>query len=497
MKAMIGCVAILLSMMGITSEATAMDESKANLTEKGGVSPIVRDNHERGKDKIGNVINFLKSYPVSKILPGLTKVPHRNLPEIPLEKWLGSVMGDTPLRWQGGDCAAHDSDVDGCVSFLVDVNTPKDRCPSVELRFIVDQEATVHLMYEGSKVNDFGARGSLEQLADLERVLREVKAKTVPNQPSSSTIDRLRARKGTDVALYAAGLDVRHFDPSLPSERFDKWLERNTGWSFRWMTSPGYFHHCGFTSLEVYVRPIMDAERRSPPVYISMNLGTWEEEIKGEPKLHLYVIGKYPGSENEKFDPVENLSALKKIIDAWKVAPKRIAPKAIVSKPLLPTYKPTVPVVQNMTPLGDFSRIRSTPTWHCYGHILSLWKYGERVFGTHHDIGGQCADSREPTHIIRDVKFDPKTGKLEFWSYGIPGYKFVGKMDQNMVAGEFLGMYEEEAVKLKRNKDHDGPLLDSEKNIEAWCKDYAPKIRYVVEKDLEELCKSLGVNGKR
>ena len=163
------------------------------------------------------------------------------------------------------------------------------------------------------------------------------------------------------------------------------------------------------------------------------------------------------------------------------------------TKPSEAIYIPITPVVQNMASLGVFSRIWSTPTWHCYGHILSLWKYGMRVFGTHHDIGGQCADSREPTYIIRDVKFDSKTGKLEFWSYETPGYKFVGKIDQDMVTGEFLGMYDEEEVKLKRSKERNEPLPDSDKNVEVWCKVYAPKIRYIVEKELEELCKSLGV----
>ncbi|HLD63516.1 MAG TPA: hypothetical protein VI913_01335, partial [Candidatus Peribacteraceae bacterium] len=477
MKTIVGCVVILLSMLGTLSEATATDESKASLSKKHSLSSIV---NVKNKEKL---IEFLKFYPANKIQPGIINVPLHGLPEIPLEKWLKSVTGNAPLEWTGGECASYDSNNDDneehCVSLLVEVNTQKDRCPSTELRFIIDQDAKVYLMYEGSEVNDFCAHGGLEQLADLEKVLGEAKAKTVPIRPSNSSIDRLRARKGADIAHFAAGLDVHRFDPALPSERFDKWLERTAGWPFQWMIYPSYFHHCSFTPLAVYVRPVVDAERQSPPVYISMELGSWEEESKGEPKLHLYSVGTDPGSENEKLDPVENLSALKKIIDAWKAAPKRISPKAIALKQVVPTKKPTAPVEQNMAPLGGFSRIWSTPTGHCYGHILSLWKYRERVFGTHHDIGGQCADSREPTYIIRDVNFDPQTGKIEFWSYGIPGYKFVGKVDQNMVTGEFLGMHEEEGVKLKRSKERNKIIPDSDKNVEVWCKYYAPTIRYI------------------
>lgn len=478
MRTNIVCFAASLVMMCIMMAAEA-SENNAPLIKGLKLSTIV---DVAKKEK---VIDFIKSYPVSKIQPGLINVSLSILPEIPLEKWLASVMGDSPLVWEGGDCAAYDSGIDSddehCSSFLVAVNTPKERCPSVELRFIVGQDATVHLMYEGSEVNDFGSRGSLEQIANLEKVLSNVKAKTVPNRPSSQTIDKLRARKGADIAMYAAGLDVHIFDPSIPSERFDKWLERSAGWAFQWRSNPAYFHHCSFTPLSVYARPVEDAEKQSPPVSISMILGTWEEEIKVETKLHLY---------KEEYHPIENLSALKNIINEWQTSPKRIAKKA--PKPSVPKYEPTQPVLQNMAPLGGFSRIWSTPTGHCYGHILSLWKYGQRVFGTHHDIGGQCADSREPTYVIRGVNFDPQTGKLEFWSYGTPGYKFVGKLDQDMVTGNFLGMFEEE-VKLKRSRERNEPIPDSDKNVEVWCKGYAPDIRYIEEEELGKLCKSLGI----
>ena len=445
----------------------------------------------RSDDKAGNIIDFLKAYPVSKIRPGLSDVPHHKLPEIPLEKWLESVMVDTPLEWKGGDCAAHDSDVDGCVSFLVAVNTPKGHCPSVGLRFVVSKDAEVYLMYDGSVVNAFGASGSLEQLADLKRIL--IEAKAGPVRPSSLDINRLRARKGADIILYARGLDVHRLDPSLPAERFDQWVGRIVDWPLQWSASD-VAHPCSSNKLDIYVLPVLVEGKFSPPFSITVKLGSWEEEIKGEPKLVIAFYGKYDGTSFG--GETKNLSALKNKIDAWKVEPKPVAlPNPVVPayKPKGPVYKPTLPVVQNMTKLGVFSRMRSTPTWHCYGHTLSLWKYGERVFGTLYDPDGQCADSRAPTYVVRDVSYDSKTGTLEFWSYGTPGNKFVGKIDQDVVIGKFLGMYEQETVKLKRSNDSSGPLLDSDINIEAWCKVYAPQIRYVVEKELEVLCKSMGV----
>jgi len=91
------------------------------------------------------------------------------------------------------------------------------------------------------------------------------------------------------------------------------------------------------------------------------------------------------------------------------------------------------------------------------------------------------------------VKYDAKTGKLEFWSYGTPGYKFVGEMDQNLVTGKFLGKPLEEKVNLKRSKEDYQPNPDADKNVEVWCKDYAPEMRYIVKEELKVLCKSLGV----
>jgi hypothetical protein len=498
MKAMIGCVAILLSIMGITSEATATDESNASMPKRRSRSSIVSPSPvmdvEGKKVEIEDAIDFLKSYPVSKIKSGQldSRFLYQKLPQIPLEKWLGSIMGDAPLEWKGDDCATYDSDVDDndkhCVSFSVSVRTPQWHCPEVNLSFAVGTDGTVYFLNDNSIVNDFGAKGGMQQIADLERTLAEVKAKTTPNRPSSLPAASLKAMTDQDIIKHVQALDVHSLDPSLPSERFEKWLERNARWPLQWWQESAlkeYDARCEPKRLVIRVYPasMYDPENRRPPADIMVDIGSWERGIEGEPKLRIYF--QEPSDRGASSTTVKNLPALQKKFDEWNAA-------LLARKPIAP-LPAKVPVVQNMTKLGYYSRIRSTPSWHCYGLELSLWKYGERVFGTLYDLDGQCADSRAPTYTIRDVKYDSTTGKLEFWSYGTPGYKFVGKMDQNMVSGEFLGMYDEEEVKLKRSKDNGEPLLDSDKNVEVWCKDYAPKIRYGVEKELKELCKSLGV----
>jgi len=425
-----------------------------------------------------------------------TRFIYRKLPEIPLEKWLVSIMGDTPLEWESGDCAAYDSNVEDndkhCTLFSVTVRTPKWRCPEINLSFGVETDGAVYFLNDNSIVNDFGTQEGMQETGELKEALDKVKAKTTPNRPASLPAASLKAMSDNDMIRHVQALDVHSLDSSLPSERFDKWLARTARWSLQWWQASaleGYDARCEPKRLVIRVYPayIHDPENRRPPADIMVDIGSWERGIEGEPKLAIYFEG--PGDSGASSTSVKNLAALQKKFDEWNAA--LLTRKPIAPKPIAPI--PTkAPVVQNMTKLGSYGRVISTPGWHCYGHKLSLWKYGERVFGTLYDLDGQCADSRAPTYTIRDVKYDATTGKLEFWSYGTPGYKFVGKMDQNMVSGEFLGMYEEE-VKLKGSNDVGNLLNDSDKNVEIWCKEYVPEIRYGVEKEFTELCKSLGV----
>ena len=116
-------------------------------------SPLMAHAIDKGKEsQAEDVIASLKAYPASKIFPGYADAPPRELPNIPLEKWLKSAVGDTPLEWRGGDCASHDSEIDGCSSFVVFVNTPNGRCPSISLRFVIRHDTTVYLMASESAV---------------------------------------------------------------------------------------------------------------------------------------------------------------------------------------------------------------------------------------------------------------------------------------------------------------------------------------------------------
>jgi hypothetical protein len=520
MKAIIVCVVLLLIVMGIVYEAIEANEINMSLPKKRVPSSVASPpsavappavNVTMKKIQIGDAIDFLKSYPVSEIKSGMVdsrNFIYRKLPQIPLEKWVGAIMDDTPLEWEMGDCAEYDSNIDDndkhCASFLVSVRTPKWRCPEINLSFDVGTDGTVYFLNDNSGVHDFGARGGMQQIADLERTLAEVKAKTTPNRPSSLPAASLKAMSDNDMIMHVQALDVHSLDPSLPSERFDKWLERTARWSLQWRQASAleeYHARCEPKRLVIRVYPTdaYDPKNQRPPADIQVDIGSWERGIEGEPKLQIYFKG--PNDSNVSNWFLKDLPTLQKKFDEWNAALKNadawnadlLARKSSMGIPINIPTEQKVPVAQNMTKLGFYSRIRSTPSGHCYGHELTLWKYGERVFGTFYDLDGQCADSRAPTYTIRDVKYDSTTGMFEFWSYGIPGYKFVGKMDQNMVSGKFLGMYEEEEVKLKRSKERNEPIPDSDKNVEVWCEDYAPKIRYGVEKELKELCKSLGV----
>jgi len=425
----------------------------------------------RDDDKVGNVIDFLKSYPVSKIESGTAdpSLLRHNLPEISFEKWLGSIMGDSPLEWQGGDCAEYTGDDGYCGSFLVTVRTPQWRCPGVELRFVVGKDATVYLIHDGGNVSDFGARGSLDQLSDLERVLREVKAKAAPNRPPSLPAASLKTMTKAEIIRHVQALDVHRLDSSLPSERFDRWLGRTAHWPLQWWNGDVH-ERCGPNALEVHVTTagIHDPEGREPRTYINVVLGSWERGIEGEPKLAISFKGE--DGVHVQFSPVKNLSELQKKFDEWHTA--------------LLMRKPKVPVVHNMTSIGRFDQVRSSPTGHCYGHSLDFWEYGERVFGLHHRHDGLCGDP--PCSAIQNLKFDPKTGELEFLS-SQPGekYKFAGKME----SGKIFGVFGAEPVSLRRSREY-STSLDSERNVAAWCTFWSQVPRC---SGVKELCKSMGV----
>lgn len=501
MRTKIGSVVILLSIIGVIYyEATTADKNNTSLPIKSSPSPVVSPSPameiKGEKVKIEDAINFLKSYPVNKIESGMvdsTRFIYSQLPPIPLEKWIGSIMGDTSLEWEMDDCAEYDSNVDDndkhCASFSVSVRTTKWRCPEINLNFDVGTNGTVYFLNDNSIVNDFGAKEGMQQIAELKEALDKVKAKTMPNRPTSLPAPSLKAMSDNDMIKHVKALDVHSLDPTLPSERFDKWLERAAHWPLQWWQASAlkdYDARCEPKRLVIRVYPayVHDPKNWRPPADIYLDIGSWEQGINGEPMLRIYFAGPSDGGTSST--TVNNLSALQKKFDEWYAA-------LLMRKPTAP-IPAKAPVVQNMTKLGSYSRIRSTPGWHCYGHELRLWKYGERVFGTLYDLDGQCADSRAPTYTIREVKYESTTGRLEFWSYGTPGYKFVGKMDQNIVTGKFLGMFDQEEVKLKSSKERIEPIPDSDKNVEAWCKDYAPTIRYGVEEEFKELCKSMGVD---
>lgn len=425
------------------------------------VPVLAQDDHKRKEDRTGNVIDFLKSYPVSKI--------DTNLPEIPFEKWLKSVIGDTPLEWKENGCAEHDPDIDECISFSVTVRTPEGRCPSVELSFAVAKDVSAYFLDDGG-------------LAKLEKSLSEVKSKKATNRMS-----------GKDMIEYVRALDVHRLDPSLPSERFDKWIERNARWPVQWWDQDLYsnlYLPCELKRLMVRVTPAgrHDPEARTTPFGIYVDIGTWGRGIEGEPKLVSITFldpkhwGEYTRSYQDSQTHEKNLSALQKKFDEWSAA--------------LLTRKPRLAVVKNMTTIGFFNRVKSTATGHCSGHSLDLWQYGDRTFGLHHRHDGLCGDP--PCSALQELKFDPKTGDLEFLT-SLRGekYKFVGKIDQDVVVGSFSISFSDgrfssehnETVRLKRDEGRSS-YPENERNVSVWCKSYTSLARC---SGVNELCKSMGV----
>ena len=90
MRKMTRWIAILVSTIGIAASAAAENNS----------SSIPLTNVKDVQNKTKSVIDTLKAYPVNKIESGMvdsTKFVYRELPKIPLEKWLSSIMPDSIL----------------------------------------------------------------------------------------------------------------------------------------------------------------------------------------------------------------------------------------------------------------------------------------------------------------------------------------------------------------------------------------------------------------
>jgi hypothetical protein len=152
--------------------------------------------------------------------------------------------------------------------------------------------------------------------------------------------------------------------------------------------------------------------------------------------------------------------------------------------------KVIVPIVQNKTTVGHYANVTQSPSGHCDGYVLNLWKYGDHVFGLLKEYGGQCADPE--CGATRDVKFDPKTGNLEFWSslYG-QKYQLTGKIEQDKI----IGAMNAHPVVLKQERDDlSESERDEDRNVAAWCSGWSQHPRC---SGVKELCSSMGVSEAR
>jgi len=432
------------------------------------VAPVLA----RDDAKEREIIAYVQSFPASRIESGL--------PDTSFEKWLRSILGGPQLEWKVYGC--EEDDDEECTHHQVSFRTPQWHCPSVEATLVVEKNAEEDDT-PGSKiflqpsndiwVSDFGISRYVPTLFDLEKTVKEVAATAAPNRPSSLPAQSLKKMTKADIIGHVQALDVHRLDSSLPSMSFKRWLENSARWPLDWLeqaTSADSFVRCGPKRLNVRVYPsgMHDPEGRRPPLDISVDIGSWERGIEGEPKLWI-IFGRKRTSSG--FMPtVENLSALQKKLDEWRAA--------------LLTRKPIVPVVQNMISIGRFDQVRATPSGHCYGHSLDLWKHGERLFGLHHRHEGLCGDP--PCSVIQELKFDPKTGDLEFLSL-LPGekYKFVGRIEQDKI----VGVFDMESVSLKRKREY-RTSQDSERNVAAWCVFWSQISRC---NGVKALCNSMGV----
>lgn len=444
------------------------------------------------KGKRLNVIDVVKAYPVDKLKSGMVSYDfaYQKLHSVPLEKWLASTLKNIPLQWSTDGCASMDSDIednpDYCDSYSVIAKTLPEYCPEVELNFDVDRKGGVHFLNDNSAVMDFGAAEYPKEIAGLEKALVAVEMHRDRHRSTDLIAPSLQAMSKMDIESKVRILDVHLFDSSLPSEGLANWLSRVTGQAGQWslITNPkNVWTHCENTRL--VVRGISDH------VWIDADMGSWEQGFDAVPKLEVSV---YDDEETYAGKVLERLSTLPKEL----VASRGRRAQILAAKPAL-AHQVKTPQAQstaakssekNMSWLGYFRHSASSSSGHCDGYFLELWQYKKQVFGTLFNPDGQCADSPAPTYMLRDVKLDAQTGKLEFQVSGDAEYKFSGVLHADKVIGRLSGSAIED-IKLKRDKDKTRPQ-DSDQNIQLWCAQ-AHSIYNIQLDRVQAFCASMGV----
>jgi len=156
----------------------------------------------------------------------------------------------------------------------------------------------VYFLNDNSIVNDFGAKEGMQEIAELKEALDKVRAKTTPNRPVSLPAASLKAMSDNDMIIHVQALDVHSLDPSLPSERLDKWLERSARWPLQWWQASAfaeYYARCEPKRIVIRITPagMHDPENRTPPFNVYVDIGAWERGIEGEQNWQFHL--KNPG----------------------------------------------------------------------------------------------------------------------------------------------------------------------------------------------------------
>lgn len=143
---------------------------------------------------------------------------------------------------------------------------------------------------------------------------------------------------------------------------------------------------------------------------------------------------------------------------------------------------------QDLQHVGNFHNVSSKDGGeHCAGYSLGLWKYRDQLLGLLDVHQGLCGDP--PCGVIRDVKLDSRTGRLEFWS-SINDQKI--QFEGTMTAGTIDGAFNGERARLGLDRDRMISGFEPNHSIVAWCKFWGSVPRC---SGVQEMCKSINVMG--
>ena len=138
------------------------------------------------------------------------------------------------------------------------------------------------------------------------------------------------------------------------------------------------------------------------------------------------------------------------------------------------------PASRSVVRVGYYEKVEATPSGHCNGYSIYLWKHKDTLFGLLHRHQGLCGDP--PCGVLDEIKLNPTNKRISFKvDMAETRYSFSGTLDKELLTGTITEQWQgsplvqEESVRLQRQKDD--YMEERFDSLEAWHRAHDPITR--------------------